>query len=189
MRLDVLSEMPRPWAAQVMRWRRINRAKRKAIDDGRIVPDNNEEYFLYQTLGRHLADAGRMHRFAPNDWALSREERLAYIARIQEYMEKAVHEGKINLSWINPNQEYSEALRRFVARILSPGSPGQAQQLPAPDARIHTPPGMVRGAQLAGANLAQADLAGGARRLPGTGAFRFQPGRSRQPARGEFCDR
>ncbi len=50
MRLDVLSEMPRPWAAQVMRWRRINRAKRKTIDDGHIVPDNNEEYLLYQTL-------------------------------------------------------------------------------------------------------------------------------------------
>ena len=24
-RLDVLSEMPRPWAAQVMKWRRMNR--------------------------------------------------------------------------------------------------------------------------------------------------------------------
>ena len=37
-------------------------------------------------------------------------------------MEKAVHEGKINLSWINPNPEYSESLRRFVGRILSPGT-------------------------------------------------------------------
>ena len=121
MRLDVLSEMPRPWAAQVMRWRRINRAKRKTIDDGRIVPDNNEEYFLYQTLaGTWPMPASAS--FSPTDWALSREERLAYIARIQEYMQKAVHEGKINLSWINPNQEYTEALRRFVARILSPGT-------------------------------------------------------------------
>jgi (1->4)-alpha-D-glucan 1-alpha-D-glucosylmutase len=57
---------------------------------------------------------------APNDWALGREERLAYIARIQGYMEKAVHEGKTNLSWINPNPEYIGALRRFVTRILSP---------------------------------------------------------------------
>jgi len=121
MRLDVLSEMPRPWAAQVMRWRRINRAKRKTIDDGRIVPDNNEEYFLYQTLaGTWPMPASAS--FSPSDWALSREERLAFTARIQAYMEKAVHEGKINLSWINPHQEYSEALRRFVARILSPGT-------------------------------------------------------------------
>jgi (1->4)-alpha-D-glucan 1-alpha-D-glucosylmutase len=121
MRLDVLSEMPRPWAAQVMRWRRINRAKRKIIDGGQIVPDNNEEYFLYQTLAGTWPMPTRAS-FSPRDWALSREERHAYIARIQEYMEKAVHEGKINLSWINPNQEYTEALRRFVARILSPGT-------------------------------------------------------------------
>jgi (1->4)-alpha-D-glucan 1-alpha-D-glucosylmutase len=121
MRLDVLSEMPRPWAAQVMRWRRINRAKRKTIDDGHIVPDNNEEYFLYQTLAGTWPMPSSA-TLAPNEWALGREERLAYIARIQEYMQKAVHEGKINLSWINPHQEYSEALRRFVARILSPGT-------------------------------------------------------------------
>jgi len=121
MRLDVLSEMPRPWAAQVMRWRRINRAKRKALDDARIVPDNNEEYFLYQTLAGTWPMPG-IASLAPNDWVLGREERLAYIARIQQYMEKAVHEGKINLSWINPNPEYTGSLRRFVARILSPGT-------------------------------------------------------------------
>jgi (1->4)-alpha-D-glucan 1-alpha-D-glucosylmutase len=121
MRLDVLSEMPRPWAAQVMRWRRINRAKRKVIDDGHTVPDHNEEYFLYQTLAGTWPMPGNS-TFVPNDWALGREERLAYIGRIQEYMQKAVHEGKINLSWINPNTEYSEALRRFIARVLSPGT-------------------------------------------------------------------
>ncbi|HVJ06065.1 MAG TPA: malto-oligosyltrehalose synthase [Candidatus Saccharimonadales bacterium] len=121
MRLNVLSEMPRPWAAQVMRWRRINRAKRKSIDGAQAVPDNNEEYFLYQTL----VGTWPMPKKAsmdPNEWALSREDRLSYIARIQEYMQKAVHEGKINLSWINPNQEYSDALRTFIARILSPGT-------------------------------------------------------------------
>jgi (1->4)-alpha-D-glucan 1-alpha-D-glucosylmutase len=122
MRLDVLSEVPRPWAAQVMRWRRINRAKRRTIDDGHIVPDHNEEYFLYQTLVGTWPMPRQISSLVPNDWVLNREERLAYIARIQEYMEKAVHESKINLSWINPNQEYTEALRRFVARILSPGT-------------------------------------------------------------------
>ena len=35
---------------------------------------------------------------------------------------KAVHEAKVNLSWVNPNPEYIEALREFVARILKPGS-------------------------------------------------------------------
>ncbi len=121
MRLDVLSEMPRPWAAQVMRWRRVNRGKRKTTDDGHIVPDHNEEYYLYQTLAGTWPMPGKA-TLSANEWALSREERLTYIARIQEHMEKAVHEGKINLSWINPNQQYTEALRRFVAQILSPGT-------------------------------------------------------------------
>ena len=49
-RLDVLSEMPRSWAAQVMKWRRINRNRKPQLADGRIVPDDNEEYLLYQTL-------------------------------------------------------------------------------------------------------------------------------------------
>jgi len=121
MRLDVLSEMPRPWAAQVMRWRRIHRARRKMTEGGSVAPDNNEEYFLYQTLVGTWPMPAKAS-LAPADWALSREERVAYIARIQQYMEKAVHEGKINLSWINPNQEYTDALLGFVARILSPGT-------------------------------------------------------------------
>ena len=33
-------------------------------------------------------------------------------------MTKAVHEAKVNLSWINPNPEYVEALRKFVSGIL-----------------------------------------------------------------------
>ena len=49
-RLDVLSEMPRNWAAQVMKWRRINRNRKVEMPDERSVPDNNEEYLLYQTL-------------------------------------------------------------------------------------------------------------------------------------------
>jgi len=121
MRLDVLSELPRPWAAQVMRWRRINRAKRKTIEDGNIVPDNNEEYFLYQTLVGTWPMPAKAS-FGPANWALSPEDRSNYIARIQQYMEKAVHEGKINLSWINPNEEYTDTLRQFVERILSPGT-------------------------------------------------------------------
>ena len=50
MRLDVLSEIPRLWAAQVLRWRRSNRGKKTTLSDGRTVPDANEEYLLYQTL-------------------------------------------------------------------------------------------------------------------------------------------
>ena len=54
-RLDVLSEIPGAWATQVMKWRRINRARKAKLTDGRPVPDNNEEYPALSNAGRGLA--------------------------------------------------------------------------------------------------------------------------------------
>ncbi len=110
-RLNVLSEVPRQWAAQVTRWRRANRAKKRVLADGRAVPDHNEEYFLYQTLvgAWPVESAGQA-------------DEASFLDRMQQYMNKAVHEAKVNLSWVNPNPDYSAALREFIARILAPGS-------------------------------------------------------------------
>ena len=106
-RLNVLSEMPKLWSAFVMRARRLNRNKKVTISDGRVVPDANEEYLLYQTL------------VGIWPWTGATEDRQQLIARVQEYMTKAVHEAKVNLSWINQNPEYVEALRNFIAGILN----------------------------------------------------------------------
>src|SRR6185312_13529465 len=106
-RLNVLSEMPKLWSAFVMRARRLNRNKKVTISDGRVVPDGNEEYLLYQTL------AGIW------PWTGTGDDREHLIARVQEYMTKAVHEAKVNLSWINQNPEYVDALRNFIAAILN----------------------------------------------------------------------
>jgi (1->4)-alpha-D-glucan 1-alpha-D-glucosylmutase len=109
-RLNLLSEMPKLWSANVMRWRRANRTRKRIISDGRTVPDANEEYLLYQTL------------VGTWPWRLdSPEERGRYLRRIQQYMNKAVHEAKVNLSWTNPNPEYIQALEQFIAKILQPG--------------------------------------------------------------------
>jgi (1->4)-alpha-D-glucan 1-alpha-D-glucosylmutase len=105
-RLNVLSEMPKTWSAHVHRWRRWNRGKRRVISDGRSVPDANEEYLLYQTL------------LSTWPWQFEDTEREEYITRIQQYMNKAVHEAKVNLSWMNQNPEYIAALEDFVAAIL-----------------------------------------------------------------------
>ncbi|HEV2992024.1 MAG TPA: malto-oligosyltrehalose synthase [Candidatus Angelobacter sp.] len=110
-RLNVLSEMPRLWASQVFRWRKINRTRKRALPDGRTAPDLNEEYFLYQTLvGTWTFDLG-------NETA-----RAAYTERIKQYMNKAVHEAKVNLSWINDDPIYVDYLQQFVEKILSPGT-------------------------------------------------------------------
>ena len=109
-RLNVLSEMPKQWSSQVLRWSRVNQAKKITLADGRQVPDTNEEYLLYQTL--------------IGSWPFlmeSEEARNHYIERISQYMIKAIHEAKINLSWINPDPEYVDAMSSFIRRVLTPG--------------------------------------------------------------------
>jgi (1->4)-alpha-D-glucan 1-alpha-D-glucosylmutase len=108
-RLNVISEMPRVWAAHIMKWRRVNRLRKVTLADGRIVPDNNEEYLLYQTI--------------IGAWPLrieGREQRQEFVHRIQQYMEKALHEAKVNMSWLNQNPEYVAGMNAFIERILSP---------------------------------------------------------------------
>jgi (1->4)-alpha-D-glucan 1-alpha-D-glucosylmutase len=110
-RLNVLSEMPKPWSEHVVRWRRVNRSKKRTLGDGRVVPDANEEYLLYQTL------VGTWP-FAMNSDAECEE----FAQRIKDYMSKAVHEAKVNVSWLNQNQEYVDGLTQFIDKILRPGS-------------------------------------------------------------------
>ena len=107
-RLDVLSEMPSDWSASVMKWRRINRSRKIQVADGRVVPDNNEEYLLYQTI--------------VGAWPVQAQEpdRREFIPRIQQYMQKAIREAKVNVSWINQDPEYAKALDTFIEEILSP---------------------------------------------------------------------
>jgi (1->4)-alpha-D-glucan 1-alpha-D-glucosylmutase len=110
-RLDVLSEMPKTWAARALQWRKINRSRKRMLPDGRLAPDLNEEYLLYQTL--------------VGSWPFAfgaDTPRAEYVERIQQYMAKAVHEAKVNLSWISDDPVYVEALRHFVETILLPGT-------------------------------------------------------------------
>jgi len=110
-RLDTLSEMSKAWSRNVFRWRRANRTRKRLLSDGRYVPDLNEEYLLYQTL--------------VGTWPftfVTAEERREYVERIKSYMTKAVHEAKINLSWINTDPAYVEALQQFVEKALTPGT-------------------------------------------------------------------
>jgi (1->4)-alpha-D-glucan 1-alpha-D-glucosylmutase len=81
------------------------------LPDGRQVPDFNEEYLLYQTL------AGSWPFDLSSDVA-----RAEYVERIQQYMSKAVHEAKVNLSWISDDPAYVEALRQFIEKILASGT-------------------------------------------------------------------
>src|SRR5580693_7754703 len=48
-RINVLSEVPEEWQSRLNSWSQLN-ARHKTEVDGSLVPDRNEEYFLYQTL-------------------------------------------------------------------------------------------------------------------------------------------
>jgi (1->4)-alpha-D-glucan 1-alpha-D-glucosylmutase len=106
-RLNALSEMAGEWQAALARWGRLNAAKKTVVED-QPAPDHNDEYLLYQTLlgawpvGPPLA-GGALAEF--------RE-------RIAAYMQKATKEAKVHTSWVNPNEEYDDAVRQFVHRLL-----------------------------------------------------------------------
>ncbi|MCC7327643.1 MAG: malto-oligosyltrehalose synthase [Burkholderiales bacterium] len=105
-RIDVISEMPAPWRLLVRRWSRINRSRKRVVDD-RPAPSRNDEYLLYQTL------VGTFPPDAPDDDALA-----AYRERIENYMVKAAREAKVHTSWLAVNPAYEEALTGFVAALL-----------------------------------------------------------------------
>src|SRR5262249_3842409 len=106
-RLNVLSEMPQLWSALASRARRMNQSKRRTISDGPTVPDVKAADLLRQTL------VG----LAP--WSIADPaQREGLTTRVQAYMSKALHEAKVNLSSINQNPEYVQAMQDFIADIL-----------------------------------------------------------------------
>ena len=108
-RMVAISEMPELWRRSLQRWRLANRRWKRSINDVE-APDGNEEYLLYQTL---------LGTWPVQPSGLPEEAATAeYIERIQTYMVKALHEAKVNTSWIQPNEEWDAAMRDFVGRIL-----------------------------------------------------------------------
>lgn len=107
-RINVLSELPDAWEDAVKNWSRLNRRFRKKAGD-RMLPDANDEYFLYQTL--------------IGAWPLDDEQ--AFLRRIKDYMIKAVREAKVHTAWIKPDTAYEEACLSFIENILAPSEKNQ----------------------------------------------------------------
>ena len=108
MRIDVLSELHDVWRKHLSRWSRLNRGKKRIVND-EPAPSRNDEYLLYQTL------IGAWPLAALDEAGL-----LAFAERIEAYMLKALREAKVHTSWINPNAEYEEAVKGFVQALLKP---------------------------------------------------------------------
>ncbi|MGE5308406.1 MAG: malto-oligosyltrehalose synthase [Deltaproteobacteria bacterium] len=107
-RINVLSELPEEWERAVNSWHRLNMPK-KRLHNGVRVPDENDEYFLYQTL------IGSFPFCAAHD--------AAFTQRIKEYVVKAVREAKAHTAWIKPDSEYENGCLQFIDALLA-SAPG-----------------------------------------------------------------
>ncbi len=110
-RIVAISEIPELWRRSLQRWQVANRRWRRRINELE-APDANEEYLLYQTLlGTWSMRANGEPEPSPSP---------EYVERIQAYMAKALHEAKINTSWIQPN---INSLTQILLKLTSPGVP------------------------------------------------------------------
>jgi len=99
MRLNVLSEIPGEWFSRVEEWRNLN----SAFKVSKTIPDNNEEYFIYQTL------VG----------ALPFKEEKDFLSRTCEYLQKVLREAKVHSNWAQPDETYEEQVMSFVKAIMN----------------------------------------------------------------------
>src|SRR5437868_2712071 len=91
-RIGVLSTIADRWAETATRWRELN------AHEG--APDWTEELLVYQTL--------------VGAWPLEPD-------RLETYVEKALREAKRNTSWVEPNERWEEAVKRFCRALFASG--------------------------------------------------------------------
>lgn len=99
-RLNVLSDMTESWLEQVEHWRKAH-AKLKKNN----YPDANDEYFIYQTIIGALPMPG--------------QDEDDFGQRLNDYLVKALREGKVNSDWAKPNEAYENAAMAFAAAVTT----------------------------------------------------------------------
>jgi (1->4)-alpha-D-glucan 1-alpha-D-glucosylmutase len=124
-RIHVLSEATTLWQELLQRlagWAEMYLSQ----GDKGPMPSRNDIWLLFQTL------AG-LWPAQPPDETLREQLRQ----RVQAYMRKAVREAKQNTNWHCPDDDYEEALERYVDAVLRPGTPNPfADELQKFTARI-----------------------------------------------------
>jgi malto-oligosyltrehalose synthase/4-alpha-glucanotransferase len=100
-RLNIISELTEEWMKAVADWQKLNAAQTKSISSG-------DEYFIYQTLAGTYPMPGM-----PDD---------NYAQRLQDYLEKALREGKQKSSWEDPDAAYEQIIKDFAVSLLNQDS-------------------------------------------------------------------
>ena len=103
-RLNVLSEIPQEWETKVQTWRSLNVSHKRVVND-QVVPDANDEYFLYQTLvGATPFNMDNLEEFTE---------------RVTQYVVKAVREAKVHTAWLRPDTDYEDGFVEFTRALLA----------------------------------------------------------------------
>ncbi len=106
-RICVLSEIPEKWNERINKWSTLHQSKKIELDKV-LAPDKNDEYLFYQSL------LGIWPVTPPDE-----EEKESLIARLEEYMIKAIREAKAHTSWVNINTEYESAITGYIRKVLT----------------------------------------------------------------------
>ncbi|WP_442589127.1 malto-oligosyltrehalose synthase [Pedobacter sp. AW31-3R] len=101
-RLNVLTDIADEWTKAVTEWRVVNAVLPH-------IPDANDEYFIYQTL--------------IGSYPMPGAEEDNYLQRVQEYLEKALREGKTNSSWADADIAYESVVKDFALSLLDKSAP------------------------------------------------------------------
>ncbi len=99
-RIAVLSQVPQRWLGFAQRWLALGDRHCTELD-GRLAPDPPERYFILQTL--------------VGVWPIEPE-------RLDAYLEKALREAKRNTSWVAPERDYEQAVKRHARELSADGA-------------------------------------------------------------------
>lgn len=102
MRILAIAELSGDWASALGKWKTLN-ARFVVQARSQRCPSLVDEYMIYQALVGALPIDG----ITPD-----------FVDRFQQYMQKAIREEKLHSSWLNPNADYEDGVRAFVASVL-----------------------------------------------------------------------
>ncbi|HKH61181.1 MAG TPA: malto-oligosyltrehalose synthase [Flavitalea sp.] len=102
-RLNILTELSTEWISKINEWHAMRSSAK--INS----PDANDEYFIYQTL--------------IGSYPLNDEHEKKYAPRLEEYLQKALREGKRHSNWTSPNEKYESATKEFAVSLLEKDKP------------------------------------------------------------------
>jgi len=102
-RLNVLTDLPEEWLAKVQEWQKLSADLKQENQ-----PDVNDEYFIYQTL--------------LGAYPMPGQDKDNFGQRMEEYLQKALREAKVNSNWTTPNEAYEKATKDFATKLQDKSS-------------------------------------------------------------------